>query len=166
MSDKICSHEFAVAKAARSGVWDSTVREHAAGCGACKQLVIAVTAMQSLAAGFENDAEMPDGGWLWRKALLERKQAEVDRAQRPLRVAEFAAMPAIIFACAAWVALYGPYIQAQVVVWQTELWRRLWQALGLFAAAAPQFSASRPLLMVLLLATAVMVAAHPLLAEE
>lgn len=169
MREKICAQEIVVAQVARTGLWDNTLRNHAAGCAACRELVVAVTAMQSLAAGFEKVSELPDAGWLWRKALLEQKQAEADRAQRPLRVAQFASVPAIVLGFAVWIGWYWPQmqeqIQVQVTVWQTGLWPRLWQAFWSFAAATTQLSPG-PFLLVLLLAVAAVLVAHPLLAEE
>ena len=118
----------------------------------------------------KKDVELPDAGWLWRKALLEQKQAEADRAQRPLLVAEFASVSAIILAFAAWISWYWPevqeHLQVQLTLWQTEPWLRLGQAFfWLFTAGTPQPSPG-PLLLVLLLVVAVFLVAHPLLAEE
>lgn len=169
MREKICSQEMVVARAARTGLWDNTVRDHAAACTVCKELVIAVTLIQSLAAGCERNSELPDPGWLWRKALLEQKQAEADRVQRPLRLAQFSSVPAIL-AFAAWIAWHWPqtqeYMLAQLTVSQTGLWPRLWQAFWSLAAGASQLSPDRPFLLVLLLAIAVVLAARPLLVEE
>jgi hypothetical protein len=132
-------------------------------------LVIAVTAMQLLATGSEKDSELPDGGWLWRKALLEQKQAAADRAQRPLRVVQTASVPGTILAVAAWIAWYWPQIQeftqVQLTVWQIRLWPQLRQAFWSLSARAPQLSPSA-FLLVLLLAVATVLVAHPLLAEK
>src|SRR5712691_4643113 len=106
MREKICSQENAVARAARTGLWDKALRDHAAACTACQELVVAVTAMESLVSRSENNSERPDAGWLWRKALLEQKQAEADVAQRPLRVAQFASVPALILAVASLIGSY------------------------------------------------------------
>jgi len=169
MREQICSQEIAVARAARTGLGDRALRDHAAACEPCKELVIAVTAMQSLATGFEKDSELPDAGWLWRKALLEQKQAAADRAQRPLRVVQFASVPGMILAVAAWIVWYWPQIQestqAQLTAWQIRVWPQLWQAFWSLSAGAPQLSPSA-FLLVLLLALAALLVAHPLLSEE
>jgi hypothetical protein len=169
MREKICSQEIAVARAVRTGLWDSALRDHAAGCAACKDLVVTVTTMRSLAAGFEKDFELPEAGWLWRKALLEQKQADANRAQRPLLVAEFASVSAIILTFAAWIGWYWPEVQehaqVQLTLSQTEPWARLWQAFWSLAAGTPQPSPG-PFLLVLLLAIVAVLAVCPLLVEE
>ena len=169
MREKICSQEIEVARAARTGVWDSTVQDHAAACAVCTELVIAVTAMQSLVTGFEKDSKLPDAGWLWRTALLEQKQAEADRVQRPLRLAQFSSVPTIL-ALVGWIAWHWAqteeYVLAQLTVWQTGWWARPWQAFWLFVTGASQLSLNRPFLLVLLLAIAIVLAARPLLAEK
>jgi hypothetical protein len=130
-------------------------------------LVVAVTAVRSLAADFEKNFELPDAGWLWRKALLEQKQADADRAQRPLLMAELAGVSTIILAFAMWIGWYWPevqeHLQVQFILWQTEPWPRLGQALWSFVAQTSQLS---PFLLVLLLAVAAFLVTHPLLAEE
>jgi hypothetical protein len=130
---------------------------------------MAVIALQSLATGCEKDSERPDAGWLWRKALLEQRHAAADRAQRPLRVVQFASVPGMILAIAAWIAWYWPqiqeYTQAQLTVWQISLWPPLWQAFWSLWAGAPQLSPSA-FMLVLLLAVAAVLVTHPLLAEE
>ena len=169
MRENICAQEMVVAQAARTGLWDHTLRDHAVACAVCKEVIIAVTAMQSLAVGFEKASGLPDAGWLWRKALLEQKQAEADRAQRPLRVAQFASVPAMILAFGAWVGWSWPqmqaHLQAQVTVWQTGLWPRLWQAFWSLAGT-PLLSPRGPFLLILLLAIAAVLVAYPVLAEE
>ena len=169
MREKICSQEIAVARAVRTGLWDSALRDHAAACAACKELVVAVSAMRSLAAGFEQEVERPDAGWLWRKALLEKKQAEADRARRPLLAVEFASVSAMILASAGWMGWHWSevqeHLQVQFILWQTEPWPRLWQALWSFGGGTPQPFLG-PLLLVLLLAVAAFLVAHPLFADE
>jgi hypothetical protein len=164
MRETICSQETVVARAARTGLWDSTVREHADACAVCQELVLGITAMQSLVAGVERESELPGAGWLWRKALLEQKQADTDRVQRPLRLAQYTAGLTGILALAACAGWYWRPLEVQFAVWQVELLPRLWQ--GFWSLAGTSLPTSRgPLLLVLLLAIAVLLA-YPVLVEE
>ena len=75
----------------------------------------------------------------------------------------------MILAVAAWVVWYWPQIQestqAQLTEWQIRVWPKLWQAFWSLSAGAPQLSPSA-FLLVLLLAVAALLVAHPLLSEE
>src|SRR5579862_526827 len=98
MRNRGCSHEIAVTKAVRTGLWDSALRDHAAQCGVCGESVISATAIRSLTADLEDERHLPDAGWLWRKALLEQKQAETDRALRLFGLAQSFSMPMMVLA--------------------------------------------------------------------
>jgi hypothetical protein len=129
-------------------------------------VVLVVAALQPLAAEVVVRAGLPDAAWLWRKALLEEKHMEVDRARRPLLAAEFLSMSACVIAVVVSVALYWPRIEAQLMVWQAGLLPLVWQGFAWLPAEASPLSAGRSSLMLILLAVAVMVATYPLLAEE
>jgi hypothetical protein len=163
MRDTLCSYEDLVAKAVRTGLWESTVRNHTDTCSTCHELVLSINAMQSLGAGVGKESQLPNAGWLWRKALLERKQVEADQVRRPLRLAQFAAVLAGMLVLGAWIGWNWRPMQVQVAVWQVELWSRLWQAFWSLEGTSPLIS--RGPLLVLLLALAALLA-QPVLAEE
>jgi hypothetical protein len=166
MKEMICSQEMAVARAARSGHWDTALKSHADDCPACKEVVQTVLAMQSLAAPAAI-APMPDADLLWRKALLEQRQAAAQRAQRPLRIAEYASLGVIALALSGWLAWYWPALQPQLAGWPTSLLPALWQAAWFLLEANPSsVSALAPSAWIALLAVAVTLAAYPLLAED
>ena len=127
---------------------------------------IAVTAMQSLASGVERDTDLPDAAWLWRKALLEQKQAETDRTVSVYGIAQCVAMSLVILAVSSligWCAMQlQDYLRADG---QTNLWVRPSQVVWSIAAGSTHVSLES-LSLVLLLAFAAFAAAHPLLAEE
>ncbi len=166
MRENICSHESAVSKAARTGLWDSALRDHATSCGACKESVLVAAGMRSLAADLERDSELPDPAWLWRKALLDQKQGETDRALRLYGLPQFVSMLAMILAVAILIAWYSTQLQEYLQAhWQTEAWVRLSQGFWSVATGTAQGSPeSFPL--VFLLAAAALIAAHPLLVDE
>ena len=180
MKKMICSQETMVARAARSGHWDSALKSHAAACPTCKEVVQTVLAMQSLTAPAAIDRAVPDADLyadlLWRKALLAQKQAEAQRAQRPLRIAEYVSIAVIALALSGWLAWYWPQIaampQTQLAAWKTSLWPALWQAAWFLLEAAPTTPLSVlapsawPFGAVVLLAVAATLAAYPLLAED
>ena len=165
MRKHICAQEIAVARAARTGLWHGALRDHAAACSACNESVIAGTAMRSLATDGDVSARL-DAAWLWRKALLDHKQAEADRKLRFLDVVQWVSMPAGIVALAGlfgwgWTYLDG-YLRTSS---QAVLWWRLsdvWLSLALARTQASPESVS----WVLLLTLAALFAVHPLLAEE
>lgn len=170
MKEMICSQDAMVARAARSGHWDTALKSHADACPTCKEVVQTVLAMQSLAAPAAINSPLPDVDLLWRKALLAQKQAEADRALWPLRLAEFGSAAVIAMAFAAFLVWYWPQVlqqtQAQFTAWQTGLWPQLWQAGWWLAGMTLElFSAAAPFSLVLMALVAALVV-HPLLAEE
>src|SRR5947209_7094149 len=96
MRNNICSHEIAAAQAVRTVRSDDALREHAATCAACSETIIVATGMRSLAADLDRDDELPDAAWLWRKALLDKKQAEADRTVGAFRVPQLVSMPLMV----------------------------------------------------------------------
>ena len=78
-------------------------------------------------------------------------------------------MPAIILAFGVWTAWYWPqmkeYLQTQLTVWQVELQPQFWQAVRSFSSGTPQYSSSQ-FLLVLFLAVAAALVAHPLLVDD
>ena len=170
MREMFCLQESAVAHAARTGEWSSSLTIHAAACAICKEVVEAVRAMERLAIPTPQDAATPTASLLWCQALLGQKQAEAERALRPLRLAEWVPAAVMALASAAFFVWYWPQVleqtQAQFIAWQTGLWPQLWQAgWSLVGMTLELSSAAAPFSLVLMALVAALVA-HPLLAEE
>ena len=162
MKEMICPRESAVARAARSGVWEESLTTHTAGCGICQEVVAATRSMQSLAEGPEANRSLPDADLLWCSALLAQKQAEADRARRSLALSQAAPLLLTALAFAGWLAWHWPEIQRWPAGFFAGL-QPLWQTLG----SAPYLGLAlfSPLAAVIL-ALVVILVAHPLLSED
>jgi hypothetical protein len=89
MMQAICPYETAVARAVRIGLWSEVLREHTSTCAICQEVIGVTRLLQPLVA---ESNEGCNAASLWRRALLERKQAEADRAHRPIQIAQGAAL--------------------------------------------------------------------------
>ena len=159
---EICPEEFAVSRAARTGQWNDLLREHAAGCATCREVLLATRWMESFAQVRDAQPSLPDAERAWCAALLGQKQAAMERAQRPLLVAEvlIALLGLGALGWFSWHAL------------ETGLWLTEWLARALpppwtgLAAVAPVRSAASATLAALILVIVSWLIAHPLLGED
>jgi len=162
MKQAMCPHETAVAKAARSGLWDQSLKTHMAGCTTCREVVAVTRSMQSLAEGPEANRSLPDADLLWCSVLLAQKQAEADRARASLALSQAAPLLLTALAFAGWLAWHWPEIQRWPAGFFAGL-QPLWQTLQF----APYLGLAlfSPLAAVIL-ALVVILVAHPLLSED
>jgi len=161
MRQVICPHEAAVARAARSGLWEESLKTHIAGCAICREAVAATRSMQSLAENPEANRSLPDADLLWCSALLARKQAEADRARRSLALSQAAPLLLTALVFAGWLAWHWSEIlrvPAGFFAGPQPLWRAFESAPYLLALLSP--------LAAVILALVVMLVAHPLLSED
>lgn len=167
MREVSCSQEMAVTQAARTGEWNNSLEAHVASCPNCKVVMQTVAAMRSLVNTTERESPMPEATRMWCLALLEQKQMETARARRSLMAMEFATSALITLACVGWLAWYWAELTTQLSAWLTKLGPQLWQA-GWYLAGQTPAVASVPAVSVLimLLAVAAVLLAHPLLAED
>ena len=159
----VCPQEGAVWRAARASRWDESLTAHVRECSVCGEIVQTTLWMQTLAQPAENTLALPDGNLLWRQSRLALKQAEMERALRPLRLAEV--LPKAVFALAfvgwlawAWSSAGGllPWIFSRML---PQVWGFTW-TMGTF------FSSGTFLLVTAAFSVGAILAASPLLAKE
>jgi hypothetical protein len=97
-----CRFEQQVLEAVRSGEWTSALREHARTCDECAAAVAISPWMSSFSATDFRERPLPDPAIVWMKAQLLRGTATVERAARPLQIAQFVAYFVV---AAGWAAL-------------------------------------------------------------
>jgi hypothetical protein len=162
MKPQVCPEEFAVSRAGRTGQWNDLLRDHAAHCATCREVLLATRWMGSLAQVSDASDRLPDAERTWCAALLAQKQAEVERAQRPLLVAE-ALIVLLGLGALGWLSWHAL---------ETGLWLTEWLARGLLppwaasVGAAPVRPALSGALAALILVIASWLVAHPLLGED
>lgn len=85
MKNRSCTHEDAVAAAARTGEWTPELRAHRDGCMTCAELTLVVAAMAADAEGLSNlNSPLPDPGVIWLRARLAEREHTFRRATRAI----------------------------------------------------------------------------------
>lgn len=155
-----CVQEPLVTHAAVDGRWTEALRQHVARCEDCAAAAAAAPFMTRFAKLDMRQRALPDPAVLWLKAQLLGGNAVVDRASRPLHIAQFISYVAI---AAGWAGL---------LTWK---WGELQQWVLHFTpaslvgeAAGMPTSTSATILVALLILSSltVMVGLHAILAEE
>ena len=80
-----CPREDEVLDALHAGLWTGELREHTGQCAACQELA-AVTGL--LLQMEQPAAVLPAAGFLWWKGQLQARREQMEKAQRPMAVAE------------------------------------------------------------------------------
>ena len=83
-----CTREHAVAAAARMGGLPEELAAHAAGCAVCAEALL----VASFLSGEEERVEVPAAGLVYWRAELKARREQAERAMRPMRAMEMAAM--------------------------------------------------------------------------
>lgn len=165
MKQAICPEEAAVLRAIRAGQWPEALQAHGAVCTACQETAQLSHWMRGLALGPQENLALPEAGLLWCKALLAQKQAEVERAQKPLEVIEAVSASVIALTSAGWLAWNWPGIQGWWNGLLAGLAPQYWKA-GWWAASSAMTLSTSAVLPIVVLCLAVILVAHPLLAGE
>jgi ABC-type sulfate transport system permease component len=84
MSPYNCDQEERTIQAVQSGTWDGQLRQHAASCDLCAEIVLVATALCEDATLANAESALPDAATVWRKAQLERQRRDVARATWPI----------------------------------------------------------------------------------
>jgi hypothetical protein len=112
MTLRSCSQEAEIRQALELGHWPQSctpeLRAHVESCRACGDLVLVTTAFRGARAQSMQVAQLPPPGVLWWRAQLRRRNAAVERIQKPIVGAQ-------IFAFAVTLA-----IAIGFVVWQVR----------------------------------------------
>ncbi len=112
MKTKPCERERDVVDALAAGVWPEELRDHLAGCASCAEAALVAQALCD-AAAVPTKTPLPDAGVIWRAAQRRQRQAEVNRAMRPIRLMVGAAAGGSLLAAVAGLAMFWPAFTAQ-----------------------------------------------------
>ena len=120
-----CPHAADVLKAARVDEWNESLRDHAAECSHCRDLVQVATFMK-LDAAEEKQARLPDPELVWLKAQVLARQAQKDRALKPLVLAEAVGQAVAALAVGAFLTWQWPLVTAVAADLGRQYWGLEW----------------------------------------
>lgn len=87
-----CDREQAVLDALTSGrwatPWGEEIRQHAASCAVCSEVVLVAEALRCEAQSAETEVRLPSAGLVWWKAQLAARRAAEQRAAQPIALVE------------------------------------------------------------------------------
>jgi hypothetical protein len=87
-----CEREQAVLDALTSGRWSTAwgeeIRQHAASCEACSEVVMVARALRGEEQSAEAEVRLPSAGLVWWKAQLAARRAAQQRAAQPIALVE------------------------------------------------------------------------------
>ena len=157
-----CPFEPNVIEAAASGSWSESLRAHVASCADCAAAAEVAPWMVSFAKQDDREHILPDPAVLWLKAKLLQSSAAVERAALPITRVQIAAY---LIIAAGWAALLT-WKWSALVAWMNVLNPGRMAAGAAGASGAATLSMTVLVTLVLLASATVMVAFHPILAEE
>ena len=141
MTLRPCSQEAEIRRLLELGHWPQSctpeLRAHVEGCKTCGDLVLVTTAFRGARAESMQAAQLPPPGVLWWRAQLRRRNAAVERIQKPMLGAQ-------IFACAVTLVITFGFLVWQVRYgWNWTKWLASlaqsqvfhWEVLWPFASA-------------------------------
>ena len=99
-----CSREPEIMHALKSGHWpeacDAELRAHVNGCRRCGDFVLVTQALRRARADFAGAASLVSPGVLWWRAQLRRRNAALQRIERPISMAQVFAWLVTLLAAA------------------------------------------------------------------
>jgi hypothetical protein len=105
-----CPREEEVLRAVRSNSPDAALRAHTAACAACRETALVSGFLARLAAASPSETALADPGRILQRARfldkLMREQALIERATRPVLVAE-ALFQAALVGAVIWLGFFG-----------------------------------------------------------
>lgn len=142
MSPFACQREREVAELLRLGQWPHAVpaeiRDHAAACRTCSDLVIVTQAFQQERAAAVNAVPVQSAGALWWRAQLRRRNEAMERINKPIVGAQIFAF-IVAIAAAAGVLTWQVHRGFHFFAWIESLPATL-HFDSLFPASMPDFS--------------------------
>jgi len=91
MSDSTCEHEQELLAALAAAEVPDELRQHAASCAECSEVLLVATFLRREAAATAQ-AALPDPAYLWWRALRDRRSAAAERATRLITIVQRAAI--------------------------------------------------------------------------
>ena len=126
MKQASCPHEVDVLRAARADEWNESLRAHAAECARCRDLVQVTAFMNKLGAAEDRQAPLPDPELVWLKAQVLARQAQKERALKPLVLAEALGQAAAALAVGAFLTWKWPLVTVVVTDFGRHYWGLEW----------------------------------------
>ena len=83
-----CNQESAVQSALQTDCWTDELREHVTDCADCSELVLVAGFLREAAVSVGDDGELPDPGYIWWRARLATRAADVERATRMITICQ------------------------------------------------------------------------------
>ena len=155
-----CVQEPLVRHAAVEDRWTGALRQHVARCEDCAAAAAAAPFMTRFAKFDMRQRALPDPAVLWLKAQLLRGNAVVDRASRPLNIAQFVSYVVIAAGWAGLLTWKWSELQQWVLHFTPE------SMVGAAAGMPSSTSATIVVALLILSSLTVMVGLHAILAEE
>lgn len=153
-----CRHESAALRAGATGQWTDALRQHVLECEDCAAALAVAPWMAELGAQDVRERPLPDPAIVWMKAQLLRGSAGIERAARPLQIAQ---LSAYFVVAGGWAAL---------LTWKwsvVQSWVRDFSASHLMqSAASGSLSLSFFAVLLMLSSLTILLALHTILAED
>lgn len=115
----------AVRSGRSAGDWDEPLRAHVAGCAGCRDVVLVAQFLHEERECAATEARLPDAGLVWWKAQLLARRAAVERAIRPIALAEKLAGAGSLALVVAGIVLNWSYVLGRLGG-LTDLFQNLW----------------------------------------
>jgi len=124
MSAMECDREIEIVEAVTCGRWpagaDEELRSHATSCPVCMDVVeVSLALSQDRSSGLLS-AHVPSAGLVWWRAEMRARRDAVQRATRPMRIVEWAALACMLAAMGALLYWIGPS-GLKALLWQPSL---------------------------------------------
>jgi hypothetical protein len=134
-----CAREDEVMDLLHSGQWPAAcepeLREHVAGCSQCAQTVMLKSAFAGALAKAKSEAWLQSPGLLWWRAQLRRRNAAVQRVNRPIAGAQWFALLIYLLAAIALLASQWRHLD-RLMAWFTDA--PMFHPVALWSLAAQQ----------------------------
>ena len=111
MKMSYCLQEEAVTRAARSGEWEESLREHARACEVCREIAGTAGWMQAMTKTIESEVDSRDASLIWRRSQLAEKRERKERAERAVAWTEIVSLAILAAGFAVWLALDWQQLQ-------------------------------------------------------
>ena len=157
-----CRFEPDVVRAASTGEWTASLRDHAASCADCTAAAEVGPWMEEFARVDDREHILPDPAVLWLKAKLMQSNAVMARASLPITRLQIGAYLAV---AACWAALLT-WKWSSIQAWVNSLSPGHMIMASAGAEAAASLSVSFFAAIIVLSSATVFVAMHTILAEE
>lgn len=142
-----CRHEADLVAAVAAGQWpaaaDPALRDHAARCPVCAEVLEVAQAMARLESETLADVRLPSAGQVWWRAQVRARQDARRAAALPVLAAQGLGAAAIVGLVAALLSWQWPAVAAAAGAWLArplaalDLGLVAWAALGMCAVLAP-----------------------------